>query len=331
MIGIFALTVTQISSQILQDAAVQENFAKAESLIRQAAAQGADLAILPEYHLTSWCPEHPDFLKATLESATYLPRYQALAREVNINIVPGTIVVPLTSTDPNNQDDHSSVHQDSHEQRPPQLTASQDGENNSAQLANMTYWIAAGSGSILGTYQKTNLWHPERPLLTAGNTAFPLHQAFDTPLVLDAESGKPLRAGLLICWDLAFPEAFRALVSDGADLVIVPAWWKLDDVDDAAYHMNRNCEKVFLDSVTVARACENTCAVAFVNHAGCSQVALPILGAAGGGPMPADEEGARVVEVDFGVLKVAERNYKVREDMMRVGWHYGYSIWKGGE
>ena len=58
------------------------NFAKAEEEIRKAAAAGCHVAILPEYHLTSWVPEHPDFLAASAASEAYLPRYQALAREL---------------------------------------------------------------------------------------------------------------------------------------------------------------------------------------------------------------------------------------------------------
>ena len=37
------------------------------------------------------------------------------------------------------------------------------------------------------------------------------------------------------------------------------------------------------------------------------------------------EEGMRVVEVDMEILEVAEMNYKVREDLAKEDWHYGYS------
>lgn len=47
--------------------------------------------MLPEYHLTSWKPELPGFVAACAESEKYLERYRALARELNISIVPGTI------------------------------------------------------------------------------------------------------------------------------------------------------------------------------------------------------------------------------------------------
>ncbi|KAK0707464.1 carbon-nitrogen hydrolase [Lasiosphaeris hirsuta] len=219
-----------------KDVALEENFAKAEAYIREAAAQGADLAVLPEYHLTSWCPEHPDFVASCVTSAPYLARYQSLARALAINIVPGTICEVL-----------------------PSPSASSKPE-----IRNMTYWITP-TGALAGTYQKKNLWHPERPHLTPG--VHKPHAAFDTPLALGA---RPLRAGLLVCWDLFFPEAFRALLADGADLVV----------------------RVFLEAAVVTRAYENVCAVVFCNAGGLSQVAVPV--------------DFGVLEVAEGVYKVRE-------------------------
>lgn len=40
--------------------------------------------------------------------------------------------------------------------------------------------------------------------------------------------------------------------------------------------------------------------------------------------MEAEEEGVLAVDVDLEVLRVAEENYKVREDIGREGWHYVY-------
>lgn len=132
-----------------------------------------------------------------------------------------------------------------------------------------------------------------------------------------------------MCWGLAFPEAFRALVADGAELVVIPSWWHLTDVDPTARAPNPLCEKVFLESAAVARAFENTCAVAFCNASGVSQVAVPILGAIGG-TVEVEVEEMRILELDFGVLGVAEGNYKVRQDMRGKGWHYGYTLYKDG-
>lgn len=41
---------------------------------------------------------------------------------------------------------------------------------------------------------------------------------FDTPIG---------RVGMLICWDLAFPEAFRELVTKGVEIVILPSFCML--------------------------------------------------------------------------------------------------------
>jgi hypothetical protein len=32
-----------------------------------------------------------------------------------------------------------------------------------------------------------------------------------------------------------------------------------------------------------------------------------------------------VVDVDFGILETAEQTYKIRADLAREDWHYGYS------
>jgi predicted amidohydrolase len=269
---------------------IEANHAKACDFIRLAASQGAHLAVLPEYHLTSWVPSDPAFRTLCAQSQKYLDSYCALAKELNINIVPGTII----------------------ERRPDNT------------LLNIAYFISH-TGTILSAYQKKNLWHPERPHLTS--SAHEPHEAFDTPL------GK---VGMLICWDLAFPEAFRELIAAGAKIIIVPTFWGLADCSAAGLAHNPLSEALFLESTLVSRAFENTCAVVFVNaggpvggektggsYAGLSQVAVPFKGALG---KLGAEEGMSVVEVDMQVLEDAEENYRVREDMGRERWHYAYTL-----
>ena len=273
---------------------IEVNHTKACDFIRAAASQGAHLAVLPEYHLTSWVPSDPAFPSLCAQTQKYLDSYCALAKELNINIVPGTVL----------------------EQRP-------DGS-----ILNIAYFIS-NNGTILSSYQKKNLWHPERPHLTS--SAHEPHEAFDTPL------GK---VGMLICWDLAFPEAFRELIAEGAKLIIIPTFWTLADCNDPGLRHNPLSEALFLESILVARTFENTCAVVFANaggpqgeakeggkstgnYAGLSQVAVPFKGALG---KLGSEEGMSVVELDMQILEDAEENYKVREDLGREGWHYAYTL-----
>ena len=260
---------------------------------------------MPEYHLTNWHPTDDAFAKLAAKAHTYVTRYQALAKDLKINIVPGTIV----------------------QTAPKGLSNGVAQENGEAPakpvLLNISPCISY-TGELLGTYTKKNLWHPERPHLTpADHTVTPPHQVIETPL-------GPV--GILICWDLAFPEAFRALIRDGARIIIIPTFWGAADASDECLKYNKDAEALFLTSTLTSRAFENTVAVIFVNaggpasenYLGMSRVALPLVGPVKGSFENA-EEGMRIVEVDMRTLDVAEENYKVRMDLAREDWHYGYS------
>ncbi|KJK67396.1 Carbon-nitrogen hydrolase [Aspergillus parasiticus SU-1] len=270
---------------------IENNHARAKAYIQKASQAGADLAVLPEFHLADFHPTHDATIRQRCKNySTHLTSYRTLAKECNINIVPGSIAE--LHTDPTTGEE---------------------------KLLNVTYFID-NTGEIRGRYEKRNLWIPEREFVDRGATDSG-HVAFDTPL------GK---VGLLICWDLAFPEAFRELVIQGAKMVIVPAYWKLDDAGEVGRRWNPESERVFVDAAVVSRAFENTAAVVFCNvggreeegYAGASQVAVPFLGCVGRVEGPG--EGMSVVEVDMGVLDEAEGVYKVREDLGREDWHYGY-------
>lgn len=317
--------------------APEHNFTKAASFIARAAAQGAHLAVLPEYHLLNWLPDDPKYAELCQHWRTYLDKYCALARQHKICIVPGTIVERHThsstadTSTKQNDNNHTEGEQDKDDE---ELDLEQAEEEGRPLLYNSAYFIDA-QGQILHRYQKKNLWHPERPHLTSSRHE--PHAAFDTPLG---------RVGMLICWDLAFPEAFRELIADGAKMVIIPTFWTLNDV--TAYGRGRNewSERVFLESVTVARAFENTAAVVFVNagadpekvaariregreegagsYAGLSRVTVPFLGALGDETKDSTVEGMSVVEVDMADVEEGEENYKVRGDIGSEGWHYTY-------
>ncbi|GLI81758.1 hypothetical protein PoHVEF18_010147 [Penicillium ochrochloron] len=270
----------------IKDLAIEENHETARKYIRQAAADGAELAVLPEYHLSGWVPNDPRWAEQAGEATKYLGNYQSLAKELKICIVPGTIIEKHV------------------------------GPDEDTLFYNTAYFIS-NDGTILGSYRKKNIWHPERPHLTSSGQE--RHEAIDTPIG---------RVGMLICWDLAFPEAFRELIADGADIVIIPTFWTPHDASPEALHHNPDSEALFLASTITSRCFENTCGIIFVNATGpkenflgMSQVALPIVGPVA---KMGTEEGICVVDMDLGLLDIAEKNYKVRQDIGKEGWHYLY-------
>lgn len=107
---------------------IESNYSKAASFIRDAAGKGAQLAVLPEYHLTNWLPDDPRGSELYSQWEIYLNKYRALAKEQSICIVPGTII-------------------EKHE----------NPETKEEQLLNVAYFID-NKGEILGRYQKKNLW-----------------------------------------------------------------------------------------------------------------------------------------------------------------------------
>lgn len=76
--------------------------------------------------------------------------------------------------------------------------------------------LVDGSG-VVAVYRKTHLWNREKVIFEPGTEA---------PKVFETVAG---RIGVLICYDLEFPEMTRALALAGADLIAVPANWPLVD------------------------------------------------------------------------------------------------------
>lgn len=88
--------------------------------------------MLPEYHLTNWLPKDPSFAGLCDQWETYLKKYQDLAKECGICIVPGTIV-----------EGHRGE------------------EKEEDRLLNVCYFIGK-EGEIVGKYVKKNLWYVHR-------------------------------------------------------------------------------------------------------------------------------------------------------------------------
>lgn len=135
-------------------------------------------------------------------------------------------------------------------------------------------------GEFIGAYHKTHLWAQERYFFKEG---------VDLP-VFDLDIGK---VGVMICYDGGFPEVSRGLALNGAELIVCPSAFPIQDKD-------------MWDIYFKSRALENACFVAGVNRVGHegarhmfgnNQLYNPrgkeLLYA------PMDEEGIQTVEIDL--------------------------------
>ncbi|HET9999579.1 MAG TPA: carbon-nitrogen hydrolase family protein [Ktedonobacteraceae bacterium] len=180
-------------------------------------------------------------------------------------------------------------------------------------LYNTAYYIDR-DGDILSQYRKLNLWLPERSYITPGNDIS----------VFETRFGK---VGLIICWDLMFPEMFHAMMSEGVEMVICPSYWCLEDAGKGQ-KLNQYAEVTLVNALCIARAFENEIVLVYANAAGKqvsgqntstligqSQITIPFKG-------PLDIamdnfETMLVEEVDLDVLAIAEEAYEIRSDLQK--------------
>jgi len=153
--------------------------------------------------------------------------------------------------------------------------------------------VLVGPKGYVGTYRKAHLWYEEKLFFEPGDTGFPV---FQTPLG---------RIGLLVCYDIWFPEAVRHLVIQGADLIAVPTNWVVatngQTWDERGYAManyvvmaQSNMNQVFMacaDRIGAERGAE---------FPGCSIVTGP-----SGWPLagPAGRDTEEIIYADVNLVK----------------------------
>jgi deaminated glutathione amidase len=164
---------------------VARNLDAAARLIAQAAHDGAQLVALPEYFCLMG---HSDTDKlAHAEAPGDGPVQRFLAEQAKTHalwIIGGTL--PIKTEDP--------AH------------------------ARNACCVYAPDGALAARYDKIHLFHYDngRERYDEGRVL----QAGSTPVALQAAG---LRVGLSICYDLRFPELYRALMNPPCDLISVPA------------------------------------------------------------------------------------------------------------
>lgn len=171
--------------QMVSTPDVDRNLAAAARLAAEAAAAGARLIALPEYFCLMGRNDRDKLgVAETLDDGPIQAALSAIARDHQVWVIGGTL--PLRTADPE-------------------------------RVRNSTL-VYTPDGSRITRYDKMHLFafdngrerYDEGRVLEAGADA----------VAFDAEGW---RIGLSVCYDLRFPELYRALMRPACDLIVVPA------------------------------------------------------------------------------------------------------------
>lgn len=188
-------------------------------------------------------------------------------------------------------------------------------ERNRVGNFNVCYYVDS-AGKIKGKYRKVNLWLTERKQMVSGNEI----------CVFNTKFGK---VGLIICWDLMFPEIFRRMASKGVNIIFCPSlWYKTEKFPPYAKH-NKNAERDHVNALCVARAVENNIVLVYANAVGKmktsggsldeamghSQITAPISGVLQ--KLLYNQEKMFIQKIDMGILKDADKAYRIRNDLKK--------------
>ncbi|PWN43246.1 carbon-nitrogen hydrolase [Ceraceosorus guamensis] len=266
------------------DNAEAEGLAIVRAYAKRAAHQGADVLVLPEYFLSGATHDQwravaergepkGGVQDAHLREDHFLSEIASIAKEFDLDIVSGTAVEagPHVS-----QSQERTKHHAPHRGEKDATQARAEAPDQ-IDVFNTAYYVGRDGQLIDLECAPQNLWHPERSVLTSATaSSHPAPRTFD----IITKAGRSLKVGMLICWDLGFPEAFRELYEPnadvrggpmvGPDVVFVPTCWYATDAGAKGLRWNKDGESALLDSLVLARAIENECVVAMCNVSGAS-------------------------------------------------------------
>ena len=185
-----------------------ENFAKAEQMIRQAMSEQPDVLVLPETWNTGFFPKEELAALSDRDGQRVKAEIGALAKEYRVNIVAGSV---------------SNLRE--------------------GKVYN-TAMVFDRTGHCIASYDKTHLFTPmgEDDYFTPGDHLCRFQ--------LDG-----VQCGIIICYDVRFPELTRSLTVPGLDVLFVVSQWP-------------KVRTFHLRTLTTARAIENQMFVVCCNSCG---------------------------------------------------------------
>jgi deaminated glutathione amidase len=257
-----ATTLRAAAVQLNATEDVDRNLEVADRLTRHAASQGAQLVVLPEKWTVLGRADVIEQHAETFEGPA-IQWATAIAKELRVDLIAGSFV----------------------ERRAGQ-----------AKTSNTSLHIAP-DGSIQAAYRKLHMFDVEVDGTVYAESAREL-AGDEVVTTTIQDGGQNLRTvGMTICYDVRFPELYRALSERGAEILTVPAAFTLATTRDHWEPLLR------------ARAIENQCFVIAANQIG----AHPPGNRSGGRSMiidpwgvvlatAPDSDAAIVAELDFSLL-----------------------------
>ena len=184
--------------QMVSGTELQSNLASAYALLQEVARDGAELAVLPEYFCLLG---HNDTDKLLIQEAFGSGPIQRFlsdaARELGLWIVGGTLPIAPGA------DDGAAT-------------------GGAARVYNSTL-VYSPEGRCVARYDKIHLFRFDNGRERYDESSVLLPGREPVVFELASRDGHGWRVGLSVCYDLRFPELYRAYARAGADLLLVPS------------------------------------------------------------------------------------------------------------
>jgi deaminated glutathione amidase len=203
------------AAQLCSQADVAQNLERCRELCRRARTRGAELVLLPENFAFFGSEADKRKLAEPLEGSAIVSALREMARENAVTVIGGGL--PELSADP---------------ARP-----------------HNTLVVVAPDGSLVKSYRKLHLFDVE----LGGGGSYSESAATSPGSAVVVVDVAGFKLGLSICYDLRFPELYRALSEQGAEVLLVPAAFTLHTGKDH-WHVLLRARAIEAQAFVVAAA-----------------------------------------------------------------------------